>query len=54
MHPRIALTFLLCLAVVRDVSGMDAAALWADQVQALFDVKCINPSFPIGARKADF
>ena len=47
MYPRIALTCLFCLAVVRDVSGTEAAALWADQVQAIFDIKCIKCHGPL-------
>ena len=42
MHPRIALTFLLSLVVARIGCGADAAALWANKMQSLFDVKCVK------------
>ena len=47
MHRKLILTLLPLLAVSRVACGADAAALWAEKVQPLFDVNCVKCHGPL-------
>ena len=47
MTIRSPLTLLLCLATAHAACGMDAAALWVQKVQPLFDIQCVKCHGPI-------